>query len=383
MDRGGVLRVAAAALPAYAYFYNVGSIGFWLPLHVRELGWPYTYITLIATWYFVAVTLATPLVGLLSDLTRRPGYILAGGMAVVAATSVAIPHVENPPLLMALRALQGLGLAVGLPIALGSLSLIQGVRRGVASTVIASGLGMSGGAFLSGLMVEYLGFPALFYAAAVPAALSTLVALGWRPPPPPSGSPGLLAALRSMPWEVLVVMAGIAVRNTFASGVFSVVSIIFNKIVGISYTATGVVLAINPAVQASVTTVFERIMRGRALLLYSTGLSGTALAFYLYLTAGSALDLAAAQIALGAFYGATVVSGNTMIIALAPSEIRYTASSLYTFAFNIGWILGTSIAGKVMDAAGVDAWIKLAIAGTLVSGLIPLTLLASPRARRI
>ncbi|WP_131159680.1 MFS transporter [Aeropyrum pernix] len=383
MDRGGVLRVAAAALPAFAYFYNVGSIGFWLPLHVRELGWPYTYITLIATWYFTAVTLATPLVGLLSDLTRRPGYILAGGMAVVAATSVAMPHVENPPLLMALRALQGLGLAVGLPIALGSLSLIQGVRRGVASTVIASGLGMSGGAFLSGLMVEYLGFPALFYAAAVTAALSTLVALGWRPPPPPAGGPGLLAALRRMPWEVFVVMAGIAVRNTFASGVFSVVSIIFNKIVGISYTATGVVLAINPAVQASVTTVFERLMRGRALLLYSTGLSGTALAFYLYLTAGSALDLAAAQIALGAFYGATVVSGNTMIIALAPSEIRYTASSLYTFAFNIGWILGTSIAGKVMDAAGVEAWIKLAIAGTLVSGLIPLTLLASPRARRI
>ncbi|BAN89965.1 MFS transporter [Aeropyrum camini] len=377
------LRVMAAALPAYAYFYNVGSIGFWLPLHVRELGWPYTYITLIATWYFVAVTLATPLVGLLSDLTRRPGYILAAGMAVVAATSAAMPHVEDPPLLMALRALQGLGLAVGLPIALGSLSLIQGVRRGVASTVIASGLGMSGGALLSGVIVEYLGFPMLFYAAAVPAALSTVVALLWSPPPPPSGGPGLLAALARVPWEVFVVMAGIAVRNTFASGVFSIVSIIFNKIVGISYLSTGAVLAISPAIQASASSFFQRIMRGRALLFYSAGLSGTAITFYIYHSADSALDLAAAQAALGTFYGATVVAGNTMIIALAPSEIRYTASSLYTFAFNIGWILGTSVAGRIMDAAGVDAWIRLAVAGTLASGLIPLTLLASARARRI
>ncbi len=377
-----LLMVVVSALPAYAYFYNVGSIGFWLPLYAREAGWGYTEIALLATIYFLAVIVATPAAGLVSDATRRPGLVLSAGMAVVAATSFLMPSFSDPAVVLALRGLQGAGLAVGLPIALGSLSLLEGVRRGVGITALFSGLGMASAAALSGALVEWVGFPPLFYASGLVALASTLAPLVWPPPPPPEGL-GVLEALRRVPREVAVAMAGIAVRNFFASGVFSVIAIIFNKIVGVSYLATGLALAVNPAVQGAASVALSRVLRGFAVIAYSAGLSGTAIPFAIYLMADGLPDLVAAQALLGVFYASTVVSGNIIIVSLSPPEIRYTASSFYGTAFNLGWVFGTLVAGPVMDAGGVRLWLSIAIAGVAASGLLPLALLRSPKARRI
>ena len=378
----GRLSLIVAALPAFAYFFNVGSIGFWLPLYAKELGWSYTEITLLATGYFIAVTIATPLAGAASDLTRRPGLVLALGMAVVSLTSIAMTLPRDPPSLIALRSLQGFGLAVGIPVALGSLSLMAGVRRGVSITAASSGLGMAVGAGVSGMLAEVLGFKPIFYLAAVVAGLASISALAWNPPVPPRER-GFLEALRSVPPEVLVVMAALFVRNFFASGVFSVLAIIFNVIVGVGYLATGVALAVNPSVQTMVSLAAPAIVRGAAAASYSLGIAGTGLVFTLYLSATSLQDLIAAQVLQGFFYAVTVVSGNTLIVSLSPRDVRYTASSLYNLAFNAGWIAGTVAAGPIMDSLGVEAWVEAASLGVALSSLIPLVLLRSQRARAV
>ena len=377
------IEVLLAMLPAFAYFYNVGSVGFWLPLYLRELGWSYTLINLTASAYFVAVTLATPLAGLLSDATRRPWLVLTLGMTIASATSFILPHTSGA-LLIAVRAIQGAGLSAGIPVALGGLSLLKGVRRGAALTAAASGLGMSTGAASAGVLASLYGFTPIFYAAGVVAAVSAATsAIAWRPPPPPKGG-GVFWGLRRVPWEVLAAMATLVVRNFFASGVFSILSIIFSRLIGLGYVATGLALAVNPLVQSINSYLIQGLVRGRALMLYSMGIAGTALVFQGYLAAESAWQVLAFQVAQGFFYSTTVVSGNVIMVSLSPKEIRYTASSFYSLAFNTGWILGTLASGPAMDALGVETWVNLASMGVALASLGPIIIAwRSRRARSL
>lgn len=377
-DRLGVLL---AALPAFAYFYNVGSIGFWLPLYLREQGWSFTAINLVTSLYFIAVTLSTPLSGILSDATRKPWLVLATGMTVASLTSFLLPYVDGAWVAV-VRALQGVGLSAGIPIAMGGLSLMKGVRRGAALTAAASGLGMSAGAAASGIITEYAGFEPLFYAAGLVAATSALTATVWRPPPPPRGKGGVLSGLSRVPWEVLAAMATLSLRNFFASGVFSVIAIIFSKVVGLGYAATGIALAVNPAVQAVSSYKLQDTVKGKAVYMYSLGIAGTALVFQGYIASDSVWEVLAFQLAQGVFYSMTVVSGNVIMVSLSPPEIRYTASSFYGLAFNLGWIAGTVVSGVAMDALGVEAWVNIATLGVLASSLIPVLFISRSRRAR-
>ncbi|MCE4602461.1 MAG: MFS transporter [Desulfurococcales archaeon] len=368
MDRRGTLaEILMLGLPAYTYFYTVGSVGFWLPLYAKELGWSYTIITLLATVYFLAITPSNILSGILADATGKPSTILAMGMTLNAAATAAMPYTREPGLLMALRVIQGLGLATSLPMALGSLSLAHGITRGVGVTVVMQGLGMATGSLAGGILVERLGYEGLFHSAALLSLLSAMLALRWRIEKPPQGA-GVLRGLRRLPLPVIVVASALAARNIFASGVFSILTIFFNMRIGLSLATTGVALALNPIMQMIAGLTAPRLVTGREVLAYSTGLASTSVVFAIYLYSTGPMEVYAAQALLGLLFGVASVAGNIYIISRSPSELRYTASSLFSFAFNLGWILGTTVAGPVMDAYGPEAWIKASIPGTLIAG---------------
>ncbi len=365
-------------LPAFTYFYTVGSVGFWLPLYVKGLGWSYTLISLLATVYFLAITPSNIISGLLADLTGKPSKILAAGMTLNAIATSLMPYTASPHAMMLLRVAQGLGLATSLPLALGGLSLLHGVSRGVGITVLMQGLGMASGSILGGLLVERLGYAAMFHSSALLSLASALLALRWRVEARPARA-RIIEALRRIPLRVLVIPVTLTLRNIFASGVFAVLSIIFSVRIGLGIVETAIALALNPLAQMLLGLVGPRLVRGWELYAYSTGLASTGISFLLYLYSTSPLDVYTAQILLGAGFGLASVAGNIYIISNSPREVRYTASSLFSFAFNLGWILGTSISGAVMDAMGLEAWIKASVPGTILSSLaaIPLARLAS------
>jgi MFS family permease len=369
-NREALLR---AALPAFAYYYTVGSFGFWLPLYLKGLGWEYRFVTWAATAYFLALTPASIVAGILADVTGRPGTLVCIGL-LLNATGVGgvVAFHSSIAAVYAFRILQGLGLATALPITLGSLSLLAGVRRGVSATALTSSLGMAVGSLLGGFMIELSGFPLL---AATAAALSTAAALptcGWKPPQALGRGRRALRHLRRIPLGVYLILAALIIRNAFASGVFSVLAVIFNMVLGISILWTSIALAANPIAEFLATPVASRVSKGRETLVYSLGIAGTSLVFYLYLHASSALGIIGAQLLLGIVYIHIMVSGNNYILLRSPEEIRYTASSLYSLSFNIGWILGTSIAGPLMDVHGPGYWIRLSLIGCLVAALLPL-----------
>ncbi len=367
-------------LPAFTYFYTVGSVGFWLPLYVKGLDWSYTLINLLATVYFLAITPSNIISGILADVTGKPSLILAAGMTVNAIATSLMPYTVDPHTMMILRVVQGLGLATSLPLALGGLSLLHGVSRGVGITVIMQGLGMASGSLLGGALVETLGYAAMFHSSALLSLISAMLALRWSVEARPVRI-SILDVARRIPRYVLVVPLTLTLRNIFASGVFAVLSIIFSVRTGLSIVETAVALAINPLAQMVMGLAGPRLVRGWELYAYSLGLASTGLSFLIYLYATSPMDVYMAQLLLGAGFGLASVAGNIYIISNSPREIRYTASSLFSFAFNLGWILGTSVAGGVMDNLGMDAWMKASVPGTILSALsaVPLARLAERR----
>jgi len=384
-DLGGPRSLVRAALPAFAYYYTVGGFGFWLPLYLKGLGWEYRFITWAATAYFLAITPSTLAAGLLADATGRPDILVCVGLLANAVGVEGVMAFHNSYMLVYLfRVIQGLGLATALPIALGSLSLIAGVRRGVTATALTSALGMAVGTLVSGFLVGRLGlFTLPFDVVAAVSVASSLAACGWRPPVRVGGPRSVVSGLRAIPASVALVAAALVARNFFSSGVFSVLSVIFNVVLGVNIAWTSVALAANPIAEFLAAPLASRVARGRELPVYSASLAATGLVFYMYLHAGSPLVVVAAQALLGVVYVHIMVSGNNFILTRSPEEIRYTASSIYSLAFNLGWILGTLASGPYMDAHGPKAWVSLSIAGCVAAGLLALAAhpLDSRRAR--
>ncbi|MEB2835793.1 MAG: MFS transporter [Desulfurococcales archaeon] len=373
MGSGSRAAIVRAALPALAYYYTVGSFGFWLPLYLKSLGWEYRLVTWAASAYFLALTPSTLAAGLLADLTGRPGTLVCLGLL---ANAVGIEGVVafhgSPALVYAFRALQGVGLATALPIALGSLSLLAGVRRGVSITALTSSLGMAVGSLAGGAILPALGFPWLVHSAALLSVAAAAASCRWRPPARLPGGRGVLGRLREVPLGVYIVALALVLRNAFASGVFSVLAVVFNMVFGVSILWTSIALAANPLAEFAATPLASRVSRGREALVYSLAIMGTSLVFYLYLHASTAPGVLGAQVLLGVVYIHIMVAGNNYILSRTPEEIRYTASSIYSLSFNLGWIIGTLVAGPYMDAHGPRAWIRLAAIGCVAAGLLAL-----------
>ena len=364
----------AVSLPAFTYFYTIGAVSFWLPLWAEDLGWKYSYITWMSTAFFIAMTPSVFLSGVLADYTRKPGAILGTGLLLNAFSVATILLSENPVIVIPMRGLQGLGLAPTIPIALGSLTLIAGPARGSALTLLSSATGMAAGAVVGGLLIQYSGYYATFMSAVLLSVVSAAISYTYQYPLPPK-APSILEAAKKIPKQVYIILTALAIRNFFASGVFSIFAIIFRTIIGLNITATGLALAANPVTQSISSQIAPRISRGREIVTYSIGIAATGLVFYLYLYAYNIQTALLAQILLGFTYALIMVPGNTYIVSKSPIEIRYTASSLYGLAFNIGWIIGSAISGVYMDIYSPESWIKLSSIGVLLPALIALTAL--------
>ena len=376
MTRASLREIAAYGSPVFAYMYTVGSVGFWLPLYARLNGFTYLQVQLLATVYFIVITPSTLIAGWLSDRSERPGRIAFTGMLLNSLAVAMMPHIMKPLPLMGDRVIQALGLSTAAPIAIGALSLALGVSRGVGSGAFIMASGMAIGSVAGGVLVEYLGFPALFYSASIISLLAGVLALTTRFPRVP-GDRNLLQALRRIPPSAWIVLLGLLARNTLATGVYAILAILFSQIIGLTILETALALSLNPIVQAFFSLVVSRKAEGRELPIYTLALASTSIVFTLYYYAHSLAMVLVAQIAQGLVYSTISVSGNMYVIRRSPEEIRYTASSLYNFFFNLGWITGTLAAGAYMDKHGPTAWLRLAII------LLPLVGLATYAAARL
>jgi len=371
-------RTLRAGLPAFAYYYTVGSVGFWIPLYAKMLGWPYKEVTLLSTIYFLALTPMTFLTGFISDAIGRPNIVVALGMLGNAISTLFMPFTKSFSILALLRGVQAVSLATSLPIAIGALSTIYGPRKGVSIVAIFNGSGMVLGALIGAFLLPVIGFAPVFLSATLLSFVAFISMLKWELRVEAKGTKGVLKGLKRIPFKVLIAVFAIATRTFFSGGVFSILSVIFKKVLGLSVFATGIALATNPLFQAISTPFVSRAIAKREIYTYSLGIASTSIVFYLYVyslglpSKLKTLGIIGAQALLGVVYAFIMISGNTYIISRSPEEIRYTASSLFTLAFDAGWIVGTAVAGPYMDVHGPIAWVKLSVVGCIGAGLLAL-----------
>ncbi|MGB9990087.1 MFS transporter [Massilia sp. SM-13] len=157
-----------------------------LPSMAQALHAPFHQVQWIVLAYLLAITISIVSVGRLGDLLGRRGTLLAG-IALFVLASALCAGATTLPLLVAARALQGLGAAVMMALTLALVSeLVPKQRTGSAMGLLAtaSAAGTALGPSLGGLLIAHYGWPAIFLLN-LPLGLGTLVLANRSLPPAP------------------------------------------------------------------------------------------------------------------------------------------------------------------------------------------------------
>jgi MFS family permease len=181
VTRTRALEIALAIAVAVA-FADSSIVVLALPELYVDLQTSIVGISWVITAYNLVVLIAT--VALLPFVRRiRPALLVLAGLAIFLAASIACGLAESITVLIAARAVQGLGGALLLA---GSLPLLAGLagstRRGIVIWAAAGTLGATFGPALGGLLTEVFDWRAIFFAQAPLAGLAILASLARHQP---------------------------------------------------------------------------------------------------------------------------------------------------------------------------------------------------------
>jgi MFS family permease len=185
---GKQVTVAVCFTASFVTPFMSSAVTLALPAIERQFAMSAVTLGWVASSYLLAAAAFLLPFGRLADIYGRRRFFLAGA-AVHAVTSVTVALVPSAPLLLAARALQGVGgsMLFGTSVAL-LVSAVPPEERGRALgvNVAAVYLGLSLGPVIGGLLTQYLGWRSLFGAIAL---LSAALLLPARALPPDGASP--------------------------------------------------------------------------------------------------------------------------------------------------------------------------------------------------
>lgn len=181
-DAPWALASLALAMGLSSLGSSIANVG--LPALAQAFGAPFQQVQWVVLAYLLAITISIVSVGRLGDLIGRRRLLLAG-VALFTLASLLCGLAPTLPLLLAARALQGLGAAVMMAL---TLAMVGGTvpkeKTGSAMGLLgtASAVGTALGPSLGGVLIAGLGWQSMFLAQ-VPLGAAALL-LGWRHLPP-------------------------------------------------------------------------------------------------------------------------------------------------------------------------------------------------------
>ncbi len=402
-----------------------------LPTLAREFGASFQAVQWVVLAYLLAVTTALVIVGRLGDLLGRRRLMLAGFVVFVIG-SAASAGAGGLGVLVAARAVQGLGAAVMMALSMALVGdAVPEARAGRAMGLLGatSALGTALGPSLGGALVGWQGWPAIFQATT---ALGVIAgAIGARHLPhdatqarrrgafdlpgavllaaalatyalaltlPAGSSAGrriaLLAAALGLAGAFLVVesrsrsplmqlglfrQAGIgsafatsALVNTVAMTTLVVGPFHLSRALGLAPAAVGMVMTIGPLVAA-----MAGVPAGRAVDRFGTR---RVTRFGLLLMGSGCAGFAVLPVAAGvpgyvlplvtttAGFAIFQAANNTAVVTTAAASQRGVISALLTLSRNLGLVTAASAMGAVFLAASGAPEIALADAAAVAEG---------------
>jgi MFS family permease len=345
------LAIAALCLSTVlgALGTSIANVG--LPAMSAHFGAPYARIQWIVLAYLLSSTAMAVVAGRLGDRYGRRRVLLAG-IALFSAASVACAIAPTLALLVAARAVQGLGaaamLALTLPFA-AEAGGRTGSTIGLLGTVSAAGTTL--GPAIGGALLAGSGWPALFLALAPLGALA--YGCAWRALPAGRGGArsrasvetpyGAMAAIGSM---TAVVMATLVIGPFYLA-----------RSLGLNSAAVGLVMACGPLAAALAGAPAGRAVdRHGAALVGRIGLACAAAGCALLALLPAAAGIAGYVIPLAMLtsgYALFQAANNSAVMAACEPAQRGAVSGMLTLSRNLGLLGGASSMGMLFAAAGM------------------------------
>lgn len=343
---------------------------------------PFAQVQAVVVAYLAALTLSVVSAGRLADRYGAKNILLAG-LALFASASLLCALAPDLWLLIAARALQGIGAAFLMTLAMTLMRQTASAARigramGLLGTV--SALGTALGPTLGGLLIPLAGWRAVFWVL-VPLALLTLalaVSLLPNGSQRKSAQPSRLWSVMNrelLPSLLINLLVAAVMMTTLVVGPFYL-----GAALGLTTTQVGLVMSVGPLI-----SIVSGVPSGH--LVDAWGSRRVLVMGLLLLAAGSGLlallpnaigmvGYVLAIIVLTPGYQLFQAANNTAALAQTPSQQQGTVSGLLGLSRNLGLIVGASAMGAAFAAAvGTDAF-ALAPASAIAAGMRQTFLLA-------
>ncbi|WP_322980059.1 MFS transporter [Pseudomonas sp. C11] len=343
---------------------------------------PFAQVQAVVVAYLAALTLSVVSAGRLADRYGAKN-ILVAGLALFASASLLCALAPGLWLLIASRALQGIGAAFLMTLAMTLMRQTASAARigramGLLGTV--SALGTALGPTLGGLLIPLSGWRAVFWVLVPLAVLALILAVSLLPngSQRKSTQPSRLWTVMDrelLPNLLINLLVAAVMMTTLVVGPFYL-----GAALGLTATQAGLVMSVGPLI-----SIVSGVPSGH--LVDTWGSSRVLVMGLLLLAAGSGLlALLPNAIGMAGYVLAIIVltpgyqlfqaANNTAALTQTPSQQQGTVSGLLGLSRNLGLIVGASAMGAVFAAAvGTDAF-ALAPASAIAAGMRQTFLLA-------
>jgi MFS family permease len=363
---------------------SIANVG--LPTLKLAFGATFAQVQWVVLAYLASITLLVAGAGRLGDHIGRRRLLL-GGISLFTLASALCSAAPGLPLLIAARALQGIGAAAMMALTMafvaGSVSKEKtGGAMGLLATMSAVGTAL--GPTLGGALIAFFGWRAIF-AVTIPLGLAALM-LAWRflppdqphspiqaTPPPPLN---LRAKLAANLLVTAVVMGTLVVGPFYLSGAL----LLDPAGIGMVMSCGPIVSALAGAPSGRLVDRFGAAPMGVAgLACMAAGTAGLALAPW-----PTVVAYAVPLTVLTAGYALFQAANNTAAMLLAAPSQRGGVSGLLGLSRNLGLVSGTLLLGAVFAQAAEKinpvTGMKLAFGAGLILVLAALVITRASRA---
>ncbi len=362
--RGATLALSLSMLLA-SLGTSIANIA--LPDLAKAFSAPFAEVQGVVVSYLAALTISVVVAGRLGDLYGLKRMQLAG-LTLFAVASLLSAMAPDLPLLMAARAVQGVGAAFLMTI---SMALMRetaseariGRAMGLLGTV--SALGTALGPSLGGALIPLAGWRGIFWVQVPLAALALILAIAALPADRARGKarPANMFAVmerRLLPNLIVNIVVAAVMMATLVVGPFYL-----GLALGLKAASVGLIMSVGPVISIVSGVPSGRLVdawSARAVL--SIGLALLAAGAFLLAILPQILDVAgyiAAIIVLTPGYQLFQAANNTAALADVQKERRGMASGLLGLSRNIGLMAGASLMGAVFAyGAGTGDFIHAA-----------------------
>jgi predicted MFS family arabinose efflux permease len=315
--------------------------------------------------------LSLPLGRAADSIGRRP--LLAAGLLLVAVGSVLIAVSDSIGVLLAARAVQGVGSAAS---GISAIALVSDMappgKRGEALGVAigATGAGSIAGPALGGVMADVLSFEApfvLFGAMAVGLLAATVIVLPRETRRAGPAAPALPVIIRATRSGVGAWATAIMLASAGALGLIEVVAPLdLEARLGLSSATIGILFAASIAVDALTSPLAgrwgdRRGRRGPAI----AGLALSALSVALLAVLPGVGGAAVALAVYGAGFSLAIAAAVPWLDEAMAEGARGLAYGVQNLVYAAGYIVGPILGGVLLDRAGADLtyWLTAAALG--------------------